>query len=120
MIIVYNQVKAPWIKTAFYGELDTYIIPRFNGVCTLGGVRSFDSANTDICKYEAAAIRERCNELVPSLVKAETIKHLTGLRPHRETVRVEPEAVPINGKTKVTAVQKIKNQTSLQMNQFFD
>ncbi|XP_015515244.1 D-amino-acid oxidase [Neodiprion lecontei] len=95
------KVKAPWIKTCFYGELDTYIIPGFNGICTLGGVRSFESESNVICPHEYAAIRERCNKLVPSLAKGETIKHLTGIRPHRETVRVEPEQSPSYGKMKV-------------------
>ncbi|XP_048513609.1 D-aspartate oxidase isoform X2 [Athalia rosae] len=95
---VIAKVKAPWIKTAFFGESDTYIIPGFNGTCTLGGVRTFESDKLNICPYEATALRERCNGLVPSLAKAKTIKHLAGLRPHRETVRVEPEII---GKTRV-------------------
>lgn len=91
----------------FYGELDTYVIPGFNGTCTLGGVRSFDSESKEICPHEYAAIRERCNKLVPSLAKAKTIKHLTGIRPHRETVRVESEQFLNNGKTKVSQLIKM-------------
>lgn len=89
-----TKVKAPWIKTFFYGENDTYIIPGFNGICTLGGIRSFESVNRDVCPHDAAAIRERCLKLLPSLSKAQILRHLTGLRPHREgQVRVELERI---------------------------
>ena len=88
------KAKAPWIKTFFYGELDTYIIPGFNGVVTLGGSRSFDSENTSLCGHESAAIRERCENFVPALKKAAILKEEVGLRPHREnSVRVEAERV---------------------------
>lgn len=83
------QVRAPWIKTFFYGELDTYIIPGFNGMVTLGGSRNFDSENIKLCPYESAAIRERCETLVPSLKDAELLRQEVGLRPHREgSVRI--------------------------------
>ncbi|XP_024869513.1 D-aspartate oxidase-like [Temnothorax curvispinosus] len=78
------KVKAPWMKMFFYGELDTYVIPGFNGVVTLGGSRSFDSENMNVCPYESAAIRERCETLVPSLKNAKISRQEVGLRPHRE------------------------------------
>lgn len=78
------KVKAPWIKTFFYGELDTYIIPGFHGMVTLGGSRGFDSENMKLCPYESAAIRERCETLVPSVKDAELLQQEVGLRPHRE------------------------------------
>ncbi|KAL6255013.1 hypothetical protein P5V15_013348 [Pogonomyrmex californicus] len=78
------KVKAPWIKTFFYGELDTYIIPGFNNVVTLGGSRNFDSENLKLCPHESVAIRERCEMLVPSLKSAKLIRQEVGLRPHRE------------------------------------
>lgn len=87
------QVSAPWIKTSFYGDYDTYVIPGSNGLATLGGVRQYDSYNLQICKHDAAAILERCCQLVPSLKKAEIISHKVGLRPHRTPVRVEAEIV---------------------------
>ncbi|XP_029045131.1 D-aspartate oxidase [Osmia bicornis bicornis] len=86
------KVKAPWMKTFFYGEVDTYIIPGFNGVVTLGGSRNFDSENMKVCPYESAAIRERCENVVPALKKAELLREEVGLRPHRtQNVRVEAE-----------------------------
>lgn len=84
------KVRAPWIKMAFYGDFDTYIIPGFEGV-TLGGCRQFDSWNTSVCKYDGMAIRERCYEMLPSLRKAEILREAVGLRPYRSSVRVKPE-----------------------------
>ncbi|XP_026478983.1 D-aspartate oxidase [Ctenocephalides felis] len=86
------KVKAPWIKTAFYGDYDTYVIPGFETV-TLGGVRQYDSYNTEICKYDRAAIKERCESLVPSLKTAKVVNELVGLRPHRDPVRIEGEVL---------------------------
>lgn len=85
------KVKAPWLKSAFYRDYDTYIIPGFNGIATLGGTRQYDSYNLDVCKHDAASILERCNDLVPGLKNAEVVAHKVGLRPHRVPVRVEPE-----------------------------
>ncbi|KAG6457338.1 hypothetical protein O3G_MSEX010248 [Manduca sexta] len=87
------KVRAPWLKYSVYGDYDTYVIPGFNGLATLGGVRQYDSYNMNVCKHDAAAIFERCCELVPSLKDAEIIGHRVGLRPHRVPVRLEPELV---------------------------
>lgn len=84
------KVHAPWLKMAFYGDFDTYIIPGFEGV-TLGGCRQYESFNLELSKHDSAAIRERCNELVPSLKTAPVIREAVGLRPHRDPVRVEIE-----------------------------
>lgn len=99
---VWIQVAAPWLKTFFYGELDTYIIPGLNGVVTLGGTRNFDSENMKLCPYDSAAIRTRCETLVPSLRTVENIREEVGLRPHRDGgVRVEAEFIT-DGYTKAT------------------
>lgn len=88
------KVKAPWLKTAFYVDYDTYIIPGFNGVATLGGTRQYDSSRLQYCRHDAAAILERCTNLLPRLKKAEIVAHKVGLRPHRTPVRVEAEVLP--------------------------
>lgn len=87
------KAKAPWLKTAFYGDYDTYIIPGLDGVATLGGTRQYDSYNMNVDKYDAASIFERCCELVPGLKKAEIVENRVGLRPHRSPVRVEAEMI---------------------------
>jgi D-aspartate oxidase len=83
-------VKAPWIKTAFYGDYDTYILPGFEGV-TLGGCRNFESYDTTVSRYDSMAIRERCEKMLPSLKGAPVIREAVGLRPYRDIVRVEVE-----------------------------
>lgn len=85
------KVRAPWLKSAYYGDYDTYIIPGFDGIATLGGVRQYDSYNLEVCRHDSAAILERCCELVPALKDAEVVAEKVGLRPHRVPVRVEAE-----------------------------
>ncbi|KAJ8715664.1 hypothetical protein PYW07_010146 [Mythimna separata] len=87
------KVRAPWVKSAFYGDTDTYIIPGQNGVVTLGGCRGYDSYNLNYNKYDAASIMERCCEFLLDLKDAEVLGHRVGLRPHRRPIRVEPELV---------------------------
>lgn len=85
------KVYAPWIKTAFYADYDTLVVPGFNGSVTLGGTRNYESYNMNIDKYDSLSIRERCEALVPSLAKASVLHEVVGLRPHRSSVRVERE-----------------------------
>jgi len=84
------KVKAPWIKTFFYAEDDTYVIPGVDYV-TLGGTRQFGSVRTAVDEHDAAGIWERCLALVPSLKRAEIVQQWVGLRPHRDPVRLEKE-----------------------------
>ncbi|XP_022908919.1 D-aspartate oxidase [Onthophagus taurus] len=91
------KVNAPWLKTFFYGDFDTYIIPGFETV-TLGGCRQYDSYDLNVNKFDSMAIQERCYSLVPSLKKAEIVTEKVGLRPHRDPVRVEKELIEVNGK----------------------
>jgi glycine/D-amino acid oxidase-like deaminating enzyme len=89
----------------FYGELDTYIIPSFDGIVTLGGSRNFDCEKMEICPYEGAAIRERCIKLVPSLATAEIIRQEIGLRPHREGgVKVGGEIITNDGAKSIVSI----------------
>lgn len=92
---MYFQVHAPFIKTFFYGDYDTYIIPGFRAV-TLGGTRNYDSYDLTISPYDSAAIKNRCEALVPSLKTASLIKEWVGLRPHRDPVRVEKQILSVN------------------------
>ncbi|KAF0303919.1 D-aspartate oxidase [Amphibalanus amphitrite] len=75
------QVKAPWIKTYYFGEDETYIIPGVNHV-TLGGSRTL-SANTQVDEEESKAIWERCVKMI--------VRQWIGLRPYRDPVRIEKE-----------------------------
>ncbi|CAH1169768.1 unnamed protein product [Phaedon cochleariae] len=84
------KIEAPWIKTFFYGDYDTYVIPGFDAV-TLGGCRQYDSYNTSVDDYDYLSIKNRCLSLVPSLRSGRIVGNLVGLRPHRQPVRVEKE-----------------------------
>ncbi|XP_050326369.1 D-aspartate oxidase [Bactrocera neohumeralis] len=93
------KVRAPWVKLAFYGDYDTYILPGFEAV-TLGGCRQYDSFNLNVCKYDSMAIKERCYGMLPSLKRAEVVREAVGLRPHRAVVRVESEILRLaDGRT---------------------
>lgn len=85
------KVHAPWIKTAFYADYDTYILPGFNGTVTLGGTRQYESYNMEIDQYDSLSIRKRCESLLPSLANATVVREAVGLRPYRSFVRVESE-----------------------------
>ncbi|GLH13208.1 hypothetical protein R5R35_000399 [Gryllus longicercus] len=94
------KVQAPWIKTFFYADYDTYVIPGSKAV-TLGGCRQYESYDLSINPHDKAAIHERCVKLLPSLKNARVVADAVGLRPHRSTVRVETEI-------KDTGSEKIK------------
>lgn len=86
------KVHAPWIKMAYYGNFDTYIVPGFSGV-TLGGCRNYQSFDLRPNEYDFNSIKDRCEELVPSLKTAKVLDVKVGLRPHRDPVRVESEFI---------------------------
>lgn len=65
-----RQVKAPWLKSFYFVDGDTYIIPGIDFV-TLGGTRNFGSNNAEVNKYDSQAIWEGCLAVVPSLKDAE-------------------------------------------------
>lgn len=76
---------------------------------TLGGSRNFDSENMTPCSYECAAIRERCETLVPSLRNMEIIRQEVGLRPHREgNVRVEAHRISNSHSRAIVGILKLK------------
>ncbi|XP_065570468.1 D-aspartate oxidase-like isoform X2 [Artemia franciscana] len=92
------KVKAPWVKMFFYGDYDTYIIPGVDYV-TLGGSRHFDSYRKDWDDHDGAGILERCYEILPNLKQAEIVRKWSGLRPHRDPVRVEKEVLQVGNST---------------------
>lgn len=84
------KVEAPWLKTFFYGDYDTYILPGFETV-TLGGCRNYESYDLNVNKYDGLSIMERCESMVPSLKGCKVLAQRVGLRPHRDPVRIEKE-----------------------------
>lgn len=72
------------------GEAVTYVIPRPD--CTvLGGTTEVGRWEIDVDPSTAAAIRARCEALVPALAGAAVQSHAVGLRPGRAAVRLEVE-----------------------------
>lgn len=87
------KVRAPWVRTAFLIDLDTYIVPGCYGVITLGGTSQYGDYNLNVEKSDAIGIRQRCEALLPSLRYAQVVREAVGLRPHRNRVRVETETL---------------------------
>lgn len=88
------RVHAPWLRTAFYDDFDTYVIPGFDGEVILGGVRHYDSHSVEPDRHDRAGILERCERLCPGVAAAPVRREQVGLRPHRSEVRVECEVWP--------------------------
>ncbi|CAG0881713.1 unnamed protein product [Darwinula stevensoni] len=86
------KVKAPWIKAAFYKDVDTHIIPNVNEL-SVGGVRGYESWEEEWNPHDAASIWERATSLVPSLKRATVVRHWVGFRPTRYQVRCEKEVL---------------------------
>lgn len=82
----------------FFNPPDTYVIPFGDGIVSLGGTCQFNVWDTRVRPHDSKGIRERCAAALPSLATAPVAWEWAGLRPYRETVRVEPE---IKGNLKV-------------------
>jgi D-amino-acid oxidase len=67
-----------------------YVHPRTDD-CILGGTFEEGRWNTTPDPAVAAAIMQRCLDLVPALRGVEVLEHLVGLRPARPAVRLEAE-----------------------------
>lgn len=68
-----------------------YVHPRTDD-CILGGTLEVGAWDTTADPATAAAIVDRCCELVPALRDADVLGHAVGLRPGRPTVRLEEGA----------------------------
>uniref|UniRef100_K1P6Q6 D-aspartate oxidase n=1 Tax=Magallana gigas TaxID=29159 RepID=K1P6Q6_MAGGI len=91
------RVKAPWIKTLFIDEDDTYI---FSGQDTvvLGGTYERGEYRLDKDQRYYDDIMAQCCRLVPSLKHAEVERTWVGLRPWRPSVRLEVEMISLGGR----------------------
>ena len=75
----------------------TYVHPRTRD-CVLGGTSEPGEWDTTPNPASAAAIVERCTEVVPELARAEVLEHHVGLRPARSGgVRLELDAHGADG-----------------------
>lgn len=98
------RAKAPWIKH-FYIDIDrsddvTYILPGVNSV-VLGGTSQDGNNSTEDNQADIDGIKERCLKLMPSLRDSKVQGTWTGLRPYRETIRLEIDMVTAGLKAKI-------------------
>jgi len=70
----------------------TYIVPRSNDMI-LGGVAQENNWNLNPTEEDRNFILEKCISLIPELKDVDIVEELVGLRPGRNTVRVEKEEV---------------------------
>lgn len=70
-----------------------YIVPRTSDAI-LGGTAEDHNWSLEINLHTAEAIQSRCASLVPEVKHAKILSHAVGLRPGRETVRLEAESLP--------------------------
>lgn len=74
-------------------ESTTYIIPRSQD-CLLGGTYQYRDGNIEVDEVIAQGILARCARFYPALQQAEILQHKVGLRPGRNTVRLETGRLP--------------------------
>ena len=92
------RVRAPWIKQfVIYGDY-TYIFPG-QDLCVLGGTHQDENENLKIDENDRKSILDRCISIFPSLADAEIDHEWVGLRPYRNTYRIEEgESLEYKGK----------------------
>lgn len=84
------RVKAPWTYEVIIHDDDigNYVIPNSDCVI-LGGTHQVDDYNLKVSEADSAFIFQGCWKLIPSLINAETISEVVGLRPGRDGVKLE-------------------------------
>lgn len=94
IINLLTQVKSTYPQ--FVNLKATYIIPTGDGLVTLGGTHQYDNWDAELSVLDSQGIWDRCISVVPEIASAATAWEWVGLRPFRETVRVETESkVPV-------------------------
>ncbi|XP_058446493.1 D-aspartate oxidase-like [Malaya genurostris] len=86
------RVFAPWIFEITLDDSDdgNYIIPNSETVI-LGGTHQMNDFNRNVSSTDSKFIFDGCERMLPSLKKAPKVKEWVGLRPGRNTVRLELE-----------------------------
>ncbi|XP_039758230.1 D-amino-acid oxidase isoform X1 [Pararge aegeria] len=86
-----SRVIAPWVTNAVMDEdSGNYILPNVHN-CVLGGTHQTNDFNRSIVGEDTDFVLNGCSQLIPGLKNAELITQWAGLRPGRESVRLEAE-----------------------------
>ncbi|MGW6488868.1 FAD-dependent oxidoreductase, partial [Streptomyces sp. NPDC055056] len=94
LVIVENPGIRDWlVSTDPAAGTTTYVFPQPDRL-VLGGTTDEDDWSREPDPEVAAAIVERCAALRPEVAGARVLDHRVGLRPVRETVRLEREVLP--------------------------
>lgn len=90
VVVVAQFGLTEWLLAQHDPEQLIYIVPRQDTVL-LGGTAEDGNEDLTVRPQTAAAIVERCGELLPELGSARILAHRVGLRPARPFVRLETE-----------------------------
>ncbi|CAG2181393.1 unnamed protein product, partial [Oppiella nova] len=90
------RVNAPWIKHGVMAG-DHYILLNSETV-VLGGTKQKGDWNRDVYVKDSEDIMDGCAQLVPSVRTAPIMSEWVGLRPGRDSVRLETEVISNWGK----------------------
>jgi D-amino-acid oxidase len=97
VVRVVNPALAVSVRDEENPKGRTYVHPRTHD-CILGGTSEPGEWDTSPDPVKAAAIVERCVELVPELEGSKVLEHHVGLRPSRpDGVRLELDTVALSG-----------------------
>lgn len=95
------RMHAPWIKSIYFTDETTYVIPNKDTV-VLGGTGYIGNWDLEPNAEDRRGILERCTNMVPSLAEAKQVREWVGLRPGRKSVRLEKETIALkHGSLKV-------------------
>ncbi|CAG7827846.1 unnamed protein product [Allacma fusca] len=111
------KVEAPEISHAFLSDCEDghYVIPNQDSV-TLGGTHQENDWNRNPYPEDTKFIKEGCEKLYPTLKQAKLVREWVGLRPGRESVRLELEIINIPGGAPLKVKFIIVSQTLLRNN----
>ncbi|MET9381242.1 FAD-dependent oxidoreductase [Streptomyces sp. NPDC002928] len=93
LVVVENPGIRTWLVATNAAGETAYIFPQ-PGRLLLGGTAEDDVWSTEPDPAVAEAIVRRCAALRPEIAGARILGHRVGLRPARETVRLEREPLP--------------------------
>ncbi|MFR9800072.1 FAD-dependent oxidoreductase [Streptomyces sp. MS06] len=99
LVVVENPGVRTWLVSTAEDGAMAYLFPQ-PGRLLLGGTAEDGVWSTEPDPAEAEAIVRRCAVLRPEVAGARVLEHRVGLRPVRDAVRLEREALP-DGRTVV-------------------